>query len=449
MGQERPGDITGGVSLLVIVFLKVSFVYLLFGVAFALLIPPWETPDAPSHYLYVRHIFITKRLPLPSDVNLGLPYPATLYEWHHPPLYYLTQALFLRIINTDPDCLSLEFPALNKGFSFNKPSPRYTVSDWPWWTTAVNRTVAKLRIANLLICGWPTLLVAGWTGWRLTKKAQFGAMLALLVGLLPQLLFVHVSVENDGMAILWATGVWSILLLTSSNPSMLRWYHVAGVGIMSGLGLLTKLTFFPTTLIAAVWAIWCMWHTKSKVAFIAFLVPLGLCLTTYAIIGWEHWRALYSYVTQPVVRSELAHNWLRFIYLASDSFWGRFGWMNVSVLPSVSPLISLAVGAGFLWAGYNLATGRYPQGLGNLRSVLGWACAGLLGQLLFFFRTFLPIFQPQGRFLFPTLLPLWLVILLTLWPKLNGRWRSLLLLACWVSFDLLSIIRLIVVYWQG
>jgi hypothetical protein len=64
-------------------------VYLLLGVAFSLVTPPFEAPDEPFHYAFVRHIAQGNGLPVQDEVATG----PWAQEGSQAPLYYLVAGL--------------------------------------------------------------------------------------------------------------------------------------------------------------------------------------------------------------------------------------------------------------------------------------------------------------------------------------------------------------------
>jgi hypothetical protein len=71
-------------------------VYLLAAIAYLFAVPPWERPDEPAHYGYIAYVAEEGRLPVPSGESPLAYRQIGMYEWHHPPLYYLAQAALLR-----------------------------------------------------------------------------------------------------------------------------------------------------------------------------------------------------------------------------------------------------------------------------------------------------------------------------------------------------------------
>lgn len=90
-----------------ILLLIILAAYLALGVLYALKTPPWETPDEPAHFNYVRHLAEEGGLPTlqPGDYDAvyleqikAARFPPSLsidslrYEFHQPPLYYVLAA---------------------------------------------------------------------------------------------------------------------------------------------------------------------------------------------------------------------------------------------------------------------------------------------------------------------------------------------------------------------
>ena len=89
------------------VLAAILLVYLLLGVAFAVLTPAWQAPDEPAHYNYVRYVAETGNFPVlhmgdyphaymeqikAAGFPPGMPIDTIRYEFHQPPLYYVLAA---------------------------------------------------------------------------------------------------------------------------------------------------------------------------------------------------------------------------------------------------------------------------------------------------------------------------------------------------------------------
>lgn len=427
-------------------------VYLVIGGGFALLMPPWETPDAPSHYLYLRHVLLKRTLPLPEDKTTGFVYPATLYEWHHPPLYYIMQSGVMRLTGGTRALIGDPEFVLSPEFSFVTPSARYQVPPWPWWTAHPSyAAVLHLRLSNLLFFGLPIVLIVYWVGLRLFQNPLAGAVLTAVSVMLPQSFFVHVSVQNDIAAILWSTAVWSIVIVTASGSVALRWHHLMAVGALATLGMVSKVNAFPTVVVAIVWAV--VYGRKLGVvkALLLFGTPCLFALVVYLWFGFDHAAAFLDTVLHdsimPLPTTPMGL-WT-FTRILFASFWGRLGWMNVPLAPALIIVFSVLSGINWLRGLIKFTFKTLPFDQGPQRHTFAWLMFGVVLQLLFVYIVSMPVQQPQGRFLFPAILPLWLSVS---WVALSQEkfirgWAGRLAMVSVLAFNLLTWYRLYAVYW--
>ena len=77
------------------------------GSLYAVVTPPWQVPDEPAHYNYIRYLIEERRFPrlevgdydqaylrqiTTAKFDPSLSIEAIRYEFHQPPLYYLLAA---------------------------------------------------------------------------------------------------------------------------------------------------------------------------------------------------------------------------------------------------------------------------------------------------------------------------------------------------------------------
>ena len=86
--------------------------YLLVGILYAVKTPPWQAPDEPAHYNYIKYLAENQRFPVlqmgdyPHDYLEEIKakrFPPQMsieplrYEFHQPPLYYILAALIYKV----------------------------------------------------------------------------------------------------------------------------------------------------------------------------------------------------------------------------------------------------------------------------------------------------------------------------------------------------------------
>ena len=95
-----------------LILLVILIAYLAIGAAYAISTPPWQSPDEPAHYNFIKYIAEHKSLPIlePGDYDQAYNEEFTRtpkntqsmlidplrYENYAPPLYYLMAAPMAR-----------------------------------------------------------------------------------------------------------------------------------------------------------------------------------------------------------------------------------------------------------------------------------------------------------------------------------------------------------------
>ena len=212
-------------------FYIILTVYLLAGVLFATLTPNWQAPDEPAHYNYVRYLAAQSGFPeltsrcydqayleqlksryFPPE----LPLDTVCYEFHQPPLYYLLA------------------------------TPIFILSDG---------SLLALRLLSMALGGGVVALafVIGRTIFPEWAIIAYGTMAFVAFG--PMHVAMLASVNNDALAELILAAL--LLLLTRrllDSGQSTTWNDVT-LGILLGLGLITKTTVYITIPLIAV-ALW-------------------------------------------------------------------------------------------------------------------------------------------------------------------------------------------------
>jgi 4-amino-4-deoxy-L-arabinose transferase-like glycosyltransferase len=389
--------------------------YFAVGAQYAALTPPWQVPDEPAHYNYIRHIAETGGLPvlMPGDYDQahisqltaeGFP-PHLLvdslrYEGHQPPLYYLLAAPIY--LATGGALLPLRLFSLALGAGV---------------------VVFTFLIARGLFPAHPPLLALTAAG---------------LVAFIPQHLAMLAGVNNDSLAELTLAATLWVALAGGTRRG--QWW-IALLGLFVGLAFVTKATAYIAGPVAAL-AVWFRarregWPAQRQArAALALLLPalaLGALwwARNLAVYGWPDFLGLQRHdeiiIGQPRTADWIAQfGWpaylARFAVTTFNSFWGQFGWMGVVMDARVyAALLALSL---LILAGIALAVrraGTWPQAQRDGLRVLAFSAA--LTCLLYLYYN-VDLVQHQGRYLFTALIPLAVWAALGLRALADGGWQA-------------------------
>jgi len=418
---------------------SVLIVYLILGTLYALYTPAWQSPDEPAHYNYVRHIAETGRLPVlhPGDYPhayleeiKAARFPATMsivplrYESWQPPLYYLLAA------------------------------PVYRATDG---------SLLALRLISLLPGAGVIGLAYAIASAIQPRQPRLATAVAAVIAFLPMHLAVSASVNNDVLAELFiALIAWLVLRQISAGTAGMR--AAILIGVLLGLGLVTKLTVYYTALPLALLGLW--WQSRqsrhlirSAAAMVlpALLIVLPWLARNVALYGWPDLLGTINHeavvIGQLRTADYIAHiGWptylSHFATTTFHSFWGQFGWMAVPmdgrVYLGLVILSALAV-AGLIVRWRSLPHPPAPSPLrgegersprGSVAAVapdvaargdVAWRMRRVLALwlgltvagYLYYNVSFV---QFQGRYLFPGLIPIALLAV-TGWREILARHR--------------------------
>ncbi|MGB9890160.1 MAG: glycosyltransferase family 39 protein [Anaerolineae bacterium] len=388
----------------------ILFVYAVTAILYAVYTPPWQAPDEPAHYNYIRALAEERMLPVIEEGDYDQEYLSRLtsqkfppelsiaplrYEDHQPPLYYLLGV------------------------------PVYLL---------FNGALIPLRLLSVAL-GLLLLTVVYRLVRTLFPDCPFLALGVLaLIAFLPQHVAMTAAVNNDTLAeLVLATALW---LAVRPNP------HPWPLGAVLGLALLTKTTAYvalPVALLALWWngtpinadgrgcspdslstrarprpalraaartgrmllaalLLAGPWLVRNATVY-GWTDPLGLARHNIVVQGQPRtaeWLAQYGFVGLAV----------RFLRTTFQSFWGQFGWMGVPMHPPVYlalAVLSALLGLGFLawWRDRRRPRLTLLQRRGAILLALSATLTVL--SYLWYNLTFV---QHQGRYLFPALAPL-------------------------------------------
>jgi hypothetical protein len=361
---------------------------LLLGSAYTLAVPAGEAPDEPAHLAYVSYILEQHALP-----PLAAPPYGDRYEFYQAPLDYLATAAAASLLGVRAREVHWQ---PNPRFSFFQQGSRAYLpgaDEGPW-----GGRVRLLRITRLVWAALTAVLVLA-TAHRLAGgRLDLALAAALPFVLAPQFLFVSATLNNDGAVVTFAAlaVLGFVEILDTPSPAM-----ALLAGTAAGLAPWGKVSGF---LLAAPLCLVALELVRRRRHREAILLVAAMATLAALWICCARWRFGVVFPPPPAVsRGGLAQagrlfnpHWLGSLWM---SFWGKFGWLNVR-LPAVAYLF-FALPTALVAIGCVRVGGRMKE----LSSRWRWLCGSVIGANLFLVIVYLVRidWQPQGRYLFPSL----------------------------------------------
>ena len=387
--------------------------YLALGALFAVRTPPWQAPDEPAHYNYVRQL-VEGQLPViePEDWDQAylsqivgaefapaFPVDGITYEDWQPPLYYLLQAPIYALTGGSLTAMRLLSVALGAG------------------------VVALAYVVGQAVFG----------------RVASALAVAAFVAFLPQHLAILGSVNNDALSELIIAAILALLVTpwpeAPAAGGRAERRRLLALGLLLGAGFLTKGQAYLMAPVVGVFLLVRYWPRpgRSPRPVWSMASPLLWVFAPALLMGavvWGRNAAVYGgldvlaraahdevVVGQPRTAEWLAQYGLagtlsRFARTTFVSFWGQFGWM-AAPLPGwmVAGLLGLtgvaALGLILAWVGVGrTAASPHPPNTSPRRQqawALGLTFLLTLGLHVAYNLTFV---QHQGRYLYPALIPI-------------------------------------------
>ena len=223
--------------------------FLALGLAYSLVVPPFETPDEPFHYGFARHIAQGNWLPvqrIDEDSHWA-------QEGSQAPLYYLLTGWLTRGINQDDFAtIAVRNPRANIGDPLNPGNKNFMLYSGYQPPMAgsnlalhVGRWFSLLLGALTLWCTYLTaeFIVAGLTPCTWRARTDLPLLAMMLVAVIPQFAFISASFTNDTliMAASAATIYWLARLLSRPASRALHAWEWGVLGMLLGIVALSKL----------------------------------------------------------------------------------------------------------------------------------------------------------------------------------------------------------------
>lgn len=437
--------------------LLILLAYLLAGTLYAVHTPDWQAPDEPAHYNYIRQL-ADGRFPVMQSGDYNQAYQEEVigsefdsqysvasfeYEDYQPPLYYLLE------------------------------TPVYLV---------FKGALRPLRLLSVLL-GAGVVALAYLIAQRLfPTQSWLWPTTAAFVAFLPQHVAMLAAVNNDSLAELLVAAILYTLICIPTRPSNRQ---LLLLGVLLGLGFLTKATVYlmvPVIGLYLLWMNWRDWRPFFRQAVVVFgtagLVGLPWWLRNVVVYGGVDILGIGAHndiVTGQPTTAEWITNYglgytLRNLFQTTfQSFWGQFGWMGVVMRPWVYQLLLLftvltLIGLVLFFARLRIVNRavseqrRTPSHNPSAR-IYGVVLAGTFALSLLLFLTYnLTFVQHQGRYLFPGLIPISIAVALawtTLIEPVRRRWETAVYLLplglalALFGLDLLALFRFIIPAFNG
>lgn len=428
--------------------------YLVAATLFAVQTPPWQAPDEPAHYNFVRHIATNGQLPV---LRLG--------DYNESELVRLRSSRF----RTPAELGSVEAESQSQpqaGDSISSVSAdlvaglRYESYQPPlFYMTAspvyllFRGSLLALRLYNVALGLGALFLLYLCLELVFPGKPLITLGATAFAALLPMHVAVNSSLNNDVLA---------ELLVMASALVLLRWMrpyfysgdrdvafehdrgHLLLLGALLGLGMVTKVYAYgvaPLFAAIVVWTIWRsgrswrrLWFGVGRALWIispAALIALPMWVRNLALYGgWDllgtHWHDIVV-TGQPRTDEWIAtygslSYFERAFGLTFRSFWGVFGWMGVFMderIYRAALFFSGVLFLGLLWASVRLISGEPDTDMDAFQtSVIAIFGLLLVVVALAYVWYNLKFVQHQGRYFFWGMLAIGTVVALA--------WRELL-----------------------
>jgi hypothetical protein len=444
--KAQSTSVTGARRLSNRIGLWLACLAFLHGLVYLALTPPWQAPDEPQHFQYVRFLLDERRLPTQKDAAIDTPLTEQVRQsmlqfdfwalrehdtvplklehrigWVHPPLYY-----------------SLAAVALAPFGPLNVVAQLYIIRLFSVILTALTIWVSY-QAMRCLFPDSPTLAIS----------------VPLFTALLPMHAFIGSSVNNDVLAELMGTVV--IWLITKTFRHGLNWRRGALlIGVLSAALLTKRTTFFLVPLVAFTLLILLPPSGRRGVIIIgALAIPIWLVLlhqspTSYIGGLLRTSGGISQIVTMPSLSN--AALWGANLF---TTFWGNFGWLMIPLSRTwygLALIVTLVSGAGWISLAW-----RWRQSIRILAPWQRWAMAmwalaialiltQTLGLVLVTSR------YQQARYLFPAILPLATLLVLGWGACSPPSWQRRIIAlgtTLMVFYDLIAITFYQIQYYYG
>jgi hypothetical protein len=380
--------------------------------AYAFVTPPFQAPDEYSHYSYVKFLHTFRHLPVQPD-------PATQpeeMEFHQPPLYYILAAPL--------------FPSIN----FVQARP-----------------LLLMRFMNIVLSMLTIGIVYYFASSVFRENRIVVALMCTGVALLPTYSYLSATMRNGVLATFFASlGFYlcSKAVLDDAQQRNARW---SWIGAVAGLAMLSKMSAigFAAAAVLLLLATGPSWrvslHRAGWFALGATSTAGWWFVRNWIVYG--QWLKIIEngdrYVPPPLSWDHEKHSAI----VIFKTFWAVFGRINEFHFADIYRLCWLLAGLALLGIARYVIQRR--RDLPKQLAVFFALAIGLsLASTLYYAHNYN---SDQGRYMFPTLIPIMTFVSLGLSTLFPVRYHRLVLDVVVFSFagiNAVVLARLASIYWQ-
>lgn len=362
----------GNIYLILIVFIG-----LYLRLCYVFLTPTFYAPDEQSHYNYAKYLAENKELPIQTSKTNE---ETNDWEYYQPPLYYSLIAPIYVVIQPN-----------------NKKLDTYG-------------TVLAMRLFSVVL--WIMTIYFSYKTLQLFNfnNTFLETFVISMLSLLPSYTYLSSMINNDNLL----TCLGSIILYLSFKEMNLK--NTLLIGLFLGLAMLTKLSaviFFIYFIISIIYNLFNKGIASKQLAKYSIMIIIGFLI--WLPIGLRNYNVYGSFTAENI--ANIPYHWESFTYAfystllyIQKSFWAISGIHNnlSSIFPVFGMILFLASLIGFIYNVVNKGKNTfYSEKNKRIIQIFGIT---ILVHLILIFRFGLLFAQSQGRFLFPLLLPIAIII---------------------------------------
>lgn len=414
---------------------------------FAIRTPDWQVPDETAHYSYIQQLAETGEIPVIEHGDWVQDYQVMLTNCRFHPAVTTgnperaDNSAYLNACGYDPQIArgieTVQYEDHQPPLYYLWQTPVYSLSDGDLRTM---RLFSAMIGAVAVVCAWGVVRVL------FAARPWLALVAAAFVAFLPQRLSIMGGVSNDSLAealagiVLLGTALY---LAAEKRPA---WRWLVGLGIIIGMVFLTKTTVYYVSGIAGLAILLRWWREKWPLRIgVQQVAALAIPSLMLGAVWWIHSIDKYGGLDflglqrhdEVVVGQPRTDDYIETQYGGSErvwlenmarttfqSFWGQFGWMAYPMQPRIytglqvlSIITLVGVGLQAVRQGWPVMLQRWQQ---EYIVLLGLAIALVFAQFFFYNLSFV---QFQGRYLYPALIPLALLVALGVdgWVSLAAR----------------------------